>query len=315
MLLEFQEFCGPFPTDFCSKRFPSIFKGLKSPRENYFVFPLDSGFVFVYGYNEQNGLFSCLEYIGSILLSSHFCRSRQGPLSSRASSTSHFLSGFLKYEPYFLSVQAGLCEAEQEQMRKILYQKESNYNRLKRAKMDKSMFVKIKTLGIGAFGEVCLACKVDTHALYAMKTLRKKDVLNRNQVAHVKAERDILAEADNEWVVKLYYSFQDKDSLYFVMDYIPGGDMMSLLIRMEIFPEHLARFYIAELTLAIESVHKMGFIHRDIKPDNILIDLDGHIKLTDFGLCTGFRWTHNSKYYQKGTVVDIPYLLCTSRHN
>nr|BAC26704.1 unnamed protein product [Mus musculus] len=195
---------------------------------------------------------------------------------------------------------AGLCEAEQEQMRKILYQKESNYNRLKRAKMDKSMFVKIKTLGIGAFGEVCLACKLDTHALYAMKTLRKKDVLNRNQVAHVKAERDILAEADNEWVVKLYYSFQDKDSLYFVMDYIPGGDMMSLLIRMEVFPEHLARFYIAELTLAIESVHKMGFIHRDIKPDNILIDLDGHIKLTDFGLCTGFRWTHNSKYYQKG---------------
>ncbi|KAG6925063.1 large tumor suppressor kinase 2 [Chelydra serpentina] len=198
---------------------------------------------------------------------------------------------------------AGLCEAEQEQMRKILYQKESNYNRLKRAKMDKSMFVKIKTLGIGAFGEVCLACKVDTHALYAMKTLRKKDVLNRNQVAHVKAERDILAEADNEWVVKLYYSFQDKENLYFVMDYIPGGDMMSLLIRMEVFPEHLARFYIAELTLAIESVHKMGFIHRDIKPDNILIDLDGHIKLTDFGLCTGFRWTHNSKYYQKGSHI------------
>lgn len=198
---------------------------------------------------------------------------------------------------------AGLCEAEQEQMRKILYQKESNYNRLKRAKMDKSMFVKIKTLGIGAFGEVCLACKVDTHALYAMKTLRKKDVLNRNQVAHVKAERDILAEADNEWVVKLYYSFQDKENLYFVMDYIPGGDMMSLLIRMEVFPENLARFYIAELTLAIESVHKMGFIHRDIKPDNILIDLDGHIKLTDFGLCTGFRWTHNSKYYQKGSHI------------
>ncbi|XP_039599947.1 serine/threonine-protein kinase LATS2 [Polypterus senegalus] len=198
---------------------------------------------------------------------------------------------------------AGLSEAEQEQMRKMLYQKESNYNRLKRAKMDKSMFVKIKTLGIGAFGEVCLTRKVDTNALYAMKTLRKKDVLNRNQVAHVKAERDILAEADNEWVVKLYYSFQDKDCLYFVMDYIPGGDMMSLLIRMGVFPENLARFYIAELTLAIESVHKMGFIHRDIKPDNILIDLDGHIKLTDFGLCTGFRWTHNSKYYQKGSHI------------
>uniref|UniRef100_A0A8C9QYF8 non-specific serine/threonine protein kinase n=1 Tax=Scleropages formosus TaxID=113540 RepID=A0A8C9QYF8_SCLFO len=202
--------------------------------------------------------------------------------------------------PATLCPQAGLSEAEQEQMRNMLYQKESNYNRLKRAKMDKSMFVKIKTLGIGAFGEVCLTRKVDTGALYAMKTLRKKDVLNRNQVAHVKAERDILAEADNEWVVRLYYSFQDRDSLYFVMDYIPGGDMMNLLIRMGVFPEPLARFYIAELTLAIESVHRMGFIHRDIKPDNILIDLDGHIKLTDFGLCTGFRWTHNSKYYQKG---------------
>lgn len=118
----------------------------------------------------------------------------------------------------------------------------------------------------------------------------------------MKAERDILAEADNEWVVRLYYSFQDRESLYFVMDYIPGGDMMSLLIRMGVFPEGLACFYVAELTLAIESVHKMGFIHRDIKPDNILIDLDGHIKLTDFGLCTGFRWTHNSKYYQKGEV-------------
>ncbi|KAM5164065.1 serine/threonine-protein kinase LATS1 isoform 2-T3 [Mantella aurantiaca] len=197
-------------------------------------------------------------------------------------------------------MRVGLSADAQNQMRKMLCQKESNYIRLKRAKMDKSMFVKIKTLGIGAFGEVCLAKKIDTNALYAMKTLRKKDVLLRNQVAHVKAERDILAEADNEWVVRLYYSFQDKDNLYFVMDYIPGGDMMSLLIRKEVFPDDLARFYIAELTCAVESVHKMGFIHRDIKPDNILIDRDGHIKLTDFGLCTGFRWTHDSKYYQSG---------------
>ncbi|XP_069463822.1 serine/threonine-protein kinase LATS1 [Ambystoma mexicanum] len=197
-------------------------------------------------------------------------------------------------------MRVGLSQDAQDQMRKMLCQKESNYIRLRRAKMDKTMFVKIKTLGIGAFGEVCLARKMDTNALYATKTLRKKDVLLRNQVAHVKAERDILAEADNEWVVRLYYSFQDKDNLYFVMDYIPGGDMMSLLIRMGIFPENLARFYIAELTCAVESVHKMGFIHRDIKPDNILIDRDGHIKLTDFGLCTGFRWTHDSKYYQSG---------------
>jgi len=109
------------------------------------------------------------------------------------------------------------------EMRKMLNQKESNYIRLKRAKMDKSMFVKLKPIGVGAFGEVTLVSKIDTsNHLYAMKTLRKADVLKRNQVAHVKAERDILAEADNNWVVKLYYSFQDKDNLYFVMDYIPG---------------------------------------------------------------------------------------------
>ena len=194
----------------------------------------------------------------------------------------------------------GFSDNVQSQMCKMLHQKESNYIRLKRARMEKSMFEKIKTLGIGAFGEVALVRKGDSRNLYAMKTLRKRDVLQRNQVAHVKAERDILAEADNEWVVKLYFSFQDKDNLYFVMDYIPGGDMMSLLIKFGIFEVNLAKFYIAELVLAIESVHKMGFIHRDIKPDNILIDKDGHIKLTDFGLCTGFRWTHNSKYYEKG---------------
>lgn len=135
----------------------------------------------------------------------------------------------------------GLSSEAQCQMRKMLSQKESNYIRLKRAKMDKSMFTKIKPIGVGAFGEVTLVRKIDTNHLYAMKTLRKADVLKRNQVAHVKAERDILAEADNEWVVKLYYSFQDKDNLYFVMDYIPGGDLMSLLIKLGIFEEPLAR--------------------------------------------------------------------------
>lgn len=191
-----------------------------------------------------------------------------------------------------------LDEATSEQMRKILYSKESQFLRLKRAKMSRDMFKVVKPLGVGAFGIVSLVQKVDTKKLYAMKTLRKADVLRRNQVAHVKAERDILAEADNEWVVKLFFSFQDEENLYFVMEYIPGGDMMSLLIKLGTFPEHLTLFYIAELVCAIESVHKMGFIHRDIKPDNILISADGHIKLTDFGLCTGFRWTHDSRRYQ-----------------
>ena len=197
-----------------------------------------------------------------------------------------------------------LPEATQKQMIRLLHQKESNYLRLKRANMNKMMFEEIKPLGVGAFGSVTLVRKGNTQQLYAMKTLRKSDVLKRNQIAHVKAERDILAEADNEWVVKLYYSFQDREHLYFVMDYIQGGDMMGRLQKEGIFEAKLAQFYIAELVLAVESVHSMGFIHRDIKPDNILIDKDGHIKLTDFGLCTGFRWTHNSKLYQKGIFIS-----------
>lgn len=197
-----------------------------------------------------------------------------------------------------------ISEADANEVRKILQRKESNYLRLRRAKMDKSMFQVVRTIGHGAFGEVSLVKKVGANTLYAMKTLRKKDVLKRNQVAHVKAERDILAEADNEWVVKLYYSFQDPENLYFVMDYIPGGDLMFLLQKEEIFSEDWARFYISELVMALDSVHRIGFIHRDIKPDNILIDRDGHIKLTDFGLCTGFRWTHNSKYYQRAQANE-----------
>jgi len=199
-----------------------------------------------------------------------------------------------------------LPETIKDQMRKLLRQKETNYLRLRRAKMNKSMFEHIKVLGLGAFGQVDLVKKRDDiQRLYAMKILHKSDVFNRNQAAHVKAERDILAQADNEWVVKLYYSFQDEENLYFVMDYVPGGDLMNLLIKLEVFSEELSRFYIGELTCAIESVHNLGFIHRDIKPDNILIDKCGHIKLTDFGLCTGFHWTHNSKYYQMGKVCYI----------
>lgn len=124
----------------------------------------------------------------------------------------------------------GLSAEAQCQMRKMLSQKESNYIRLKRAKMDKSMFTKIKPIGVGAFGEVTLVRKIDTNHLYAMKTLRKADVLKRNQVAHVKAERDILAEADNEWVVKLYYSFQVRRFLVSVVSCVMSTISIHYLI-------------------------------------------------------------------------------------
>jgi hypothetical protein len=202
-------------------------------------------------------------------------------------------------------LELGIADDMKPQLRLLLQQKESNYNRLKRVKLNKDMFIRIQTLGVGAFGEVVLVQKRDTLQLFAMKILRWSEVVRRNQIAHVKAERDILAEADNDWVVKLYWSFRDDDCLYFILEYIPGGDLMGLLIKQEIFSEELARFYIAELVVAIENVHKLGFIHRDIKPDNILIDKQGHIKLTDFGLCTGFRPSHSSQAYKQSKLLAI----------
>lgn len=132
-----------------------------------------------------------------------------------------------------------------------------------------------------------------------MKTLLKSEMFKKDQLAHVKAERDVLAEADSPWVVSLYYSFQDADYLYLIMEFLPGGDLMTMLIKYDTFSEDVTRFYIAECVLSIEAIHRLGFIHRDIKPDNILIDERGHIKMSDFGLSTGFHKTHDSAYYQR----------------
>jgi protein-serine/threonine kinase len=99
--------------------------------------------------------------------------------------------------------------------------------------------------------------------IYAMKTLKKAEMLRKNQVANVTAERDILAEsAKTPWVVQLFYSFQDPLYLYLIMEFVPGGDLMSLLIKYDVFPEDVTRFYIAEAMAAIRAVHDLGFIHR-----------------------------------------------------
>lgn len=109
-------------------------------------------------------------------------------------------------------------------------------------------------------------------------------MLYKNQVVHVRSERDILVKAKNPWIVALKFSFQDDENLYLVMEYLPGGDLMNLLIKKDILSEEESRFYTAEMILAIESVHNLNYIHRDLKPDNVLLGADGHIKLTDFGL-------------------------------
>ena len=139
-------------------------------------------------------------------------------------------------------------------------------------------------IGKGAFGEVRVCRHKRTNEIVAIKKMRKDEMYKKNQILHVRAERDVLSEAKIPWIVELRYSFQDEVYLYLVMEYCPGGDLMSLLINKDILTEDEARFYIAELVLSVENVHKLKCIHRDLKPDNILIDKEGHLKLSDFGL-------------------------------
>jgi len=113
-------------------------------------------------------------------------------------------------------------------------------------------------------------------------------MLKKNQVAHIRAERDVLALADNPWVVKLHFSFQDDKNLYLVMEYLQGGDLMTILMKYDVLSDPITRFFIAETALAIHSVHQINYVHRDLKPDNILLDREGHVKLSDFGLCKAF---------------------------
>ena len=166
----------------------------------------------------------------------------------------------------------GLSEADKNERRQLHALKETEFLRLKRLKLSYNDFSPLKVIGKGAFGEVRLVQKKDTGHIYAMKILRKKDMLLKEQVAHVRAERDILAEADHQWVVKMFYSFQDTRNLYLVMEFLPGGDMMTLLIKKDTFSDEMTQFYVAETALAIDYIHKLGFIHRDIKPDNLLLD-------------------------------------------
>jgi len=195
----------------------------------------------------------------------------------------------------------GLSEPRKEDLRVRWRQNETAYLREQRRKVDVSAFVKLKTIGHGAFGVVSLVRERTTGKLFAMKQLRKTDMLRKGQEGHVRAERDVLKSASlvsspggAEWIVRMHYSFQDREHLYLVLEYMGGGDLLNLLIERDTFPEDFTRFYVAEMILAIESCHIFGFIHRDVKPDNFLFDLEGHIRLSDFGLATDLHWAHDT---------------------
>uniref|UniRef100_A0A6Q2WPD0 Rho-associated protein kinase 1 n=1 Tax=Esox lucius TaxID=8010 RepID=A0A6Q2WPD0_ESOLU len=142
----------------------------------------------------------------------------------------------------------------------------------------------VKVIGRGAFGEVQLVRHKATKKVYAMKLLSKFEMIKRSDSAFFWEERDIMAFANSAWVVQLFYAFQDDRYLYMVMEYMPGGDLVNLMSNYDV-PEKWARFYTAEVVLALDGIHAMGFIHRDVKPDNMLLDKAGHLKLADFGTC------------------------------
>ncbi|XP_011612688.1 rho-associated protein kinase 2 isoform X1 [Takifugu rubripes] len=145
-------------------------------------------------------------------------------------------------------------------------------------------FEKVKIIGRGAFGEVQLVRHRVSQKVYAMKLLSKFEMIKRSDSAFFWEERDIMAFSNSPWVVQLCCAFQDEHYLYMVMEYMPGGDLVNLTSTYDV-PEKWAKFYTAEVVMALDAIHSMGFIHRDVKPDNMLLDRNGHLKLADFGTC------------------------------
>ncbi|KAG7507969.1 serine serine/threonine-protein kinase MRCK alpha isoform X3 [Solea senegalensis] len=159
-------------------------------------------------------------------------------------------------------------------------------SKVKQMRLHKEDFEILKVIGRGAFGEVAVVKVKNTDKVFAMKILNKWEMLKRAETACFREERDVLVNGDCQWITTLHYAFQDDNNLYLVMDYYVGGDLLTLLSKFEDrLPEEMSRFYLAEMVLAIDSVHQLHYVHRDIKPDNILLDMNGHIRLADFGSC------------------------------
>ncbi|EIM20411.1 kinase-like protein [Wallemia mellicola] len=157
-------------------------------------------------------------------------------------------------------------------------------------------FVLERTLGTGSFGRVHLVKSNHNSRFYAIKVLAKDQVVKMKQVEHTVSERDMLARVRHPFLVNLWGTFQDPKNLYMVMDFVAGGELFSLLRKSQRFPNPVAKFYAAEVALALDYLHSLDIIYRDLKPENILLGADGHIKITDFGF---------AKY-----VPDVTWTLC-----
>lgn len=127
--------------------------------------------------------------------------------------------------------------------------------------------------------------KRDTHRIYALKTIKKAHIISRSEVSHTLAERSVLAQINNPFIVPLKFSFQSPEKLYLVLAFVNGGELFHHLQREQRFDINRSRFYTAELLCALECLHGFNVVYRDLKPENILLDYSGHIALCDFGLC------------------------------
>ncbi|KAF2077160.1 hypothetical protein CYY_001545 [Polysphondylium violaceum] len=181
-------------------------------------------------------------------------------------------------------------------------QKETGYLRSKRSKIGPSDFQKLTAIGKGGFGKVYLARKKDSTEIVTLKVIRKSSYHRANQMTSVTKEKEVMMiphsnKDHSQWITRLLYSFHDSQYLYLAMEYHCGGDFRALLNNLETLNDDMAQFYIAEMILAIESLHKLGYIHRDLKPSNFVLDKYGHLKLIDFGLSKEGFISRNSKYH------------------
>jgi serine/threonine kinase 38 len=188
-----------------------------------------------------------------------------------------------------------------EEKNKILEELHQESEELRKSRQKQTIrdYESLTVIGRGAFGEVHVCRVIKTGDIVAIKKIKKELLAKKNQIIHVRNEQLFMSKVKSPWIVDLKASFQEDDFLYLVMEFLPGGDFMNLLIEKDKLTEEEARFYIAELILAVDSIHKLDCIHRDIKPDNILIDKNGHIKLSDFGLAKV-----SDKLYEQNSVKD-----------
>jgi len=145
-------------------------------------------------------------------------------------------------------------------------------------------FKTLSVIGKGSYGKVLLVEKKDTKKMYALKILKKEEILKRNQYEHTMDERRILESVSHGFIVQMDYAFQSDKKLFFCLEYCPGGELFFYLSQIGRFKQDAAKFYAANILLALQHLHGLNILYRDLKPENVLVDKEGYIKLTDFGL-------------------------------